>query len=74
MIAGNRLASLAGMSGVSASVMLQSIGAGTTAGSRLVAFSQLGSATAGVHLMTDPIAGAGAGENYIIRARRRLRR
>ena len=65
MTAGQRLQSLSGLAGVSAAVMLLSIGSGATAGAALVNYSSLATGTAAVHLLTDVVvsvaAVAGAG-------------
>lgn len=66
MTAGDRLVALAGPG--AAGTLLASIGAGTTASSRLVAFSGLASATAAVHLLHE------AAGDWLVRARRRDRR
>lgn len=51
--AAQRLATLSGLSGVSAAQMLRQIAAGATAGAMLVAYSGLPSATAATHLLHD---------------------
>lgn len=53
MTAGDRLALVSGLSGVTAAAMLAAIGAGATTGDALVNYSGLASATAAVHLLTD---------------------
>lgn len=53
MTAGERLAQISGLSGVSAAAMLLAIGTGATAGALLVDYSGLESGTAAEHLLTD---------------------
>lgn len=63
MTAGDRLKQLSGLAGVTAAVMLLTIGSGATAGAALVDYSKLPSATAAVHLLTDitVVSGGGSG-------------
>lgn len=56
MTAGERLVALSGGGSLSAGARLVLLGAGSTAGARLVARSGLPTATAAVHLMYDPVA------------------
>jgi len=63
--AAERLKQLSGLAGVSAAAMLLAIGTGPTAGSALVAYSQLTTATAAQHLLanvqTEPEESGGGG-------------
>ena len=51
---GARLVFDSGLAGGTASVLLKAMGAGATAGARLVAYSRLGSNTAMIHLLANP--------------------
>jgi len=60
----DRIKQLSGLAGVTAAVMLLSIGAGGTAGAALVDYSKLASGTATQHLLVDHaavVAGGGSG-------------
>ncbi len=69
--AGDRLVFLAGQGG-EAGVLMLMIGTGATAGEALVDYSQLGTATAAVHLMEDRA--SSSANDWLIRARHRRRR
>lgn len=70
MIAGERLAALAGSIGT-ASSLLAMIGSGVTTGAALVNYSGLATGSASDHLLTDSSASV---SNWLIPIRRRLRR
>ena len=71
MTTGERLIQISGMSGVSAAMMMQAIGIGSTTGEALVNYSGLPSATAAEHLMADVALGRfGGGPGFILKRKK----